>query len=452
LPAISVNKGKTMKHFLTTSKLSLAALAVAGASITGCKPPEAIGRLALSGSPTAMLIEGGEMSGSGLSVPDGSIILKASPKSAGFRAPSNIHLGTRFTYFYGMSNSVGSGIDWQVDEDGEFFDPKTGTHYSPGKKTGQFGAVGYWEYTVVGMDQDTVALELRQFSIGINGVPQLINHSCLLGQAGYGGGLWAPQQILAKVPDRTSGSLRITHQPYQLPSGSVDTVWFNQFDSSGCTTNTFDLKSGVLIHCGTVGSGQASPVHLPNENNTGNTVLTTMRLLTSEDTVTPWANDAAPEWTKSIHRMNFTGKGIVAPPAGMRMEVPARSTFEVTQRHGNWVQFKVTTLQGQPGRELPSMQLLVTGPSSFDPLWIPPAALARLQKGQVISQNRQTQEIVTVDGSARGPKGDMVVLTDANSMGGYQLGYDMKTGALTTCRFVNSALHTQLDLVLQSTE
>jgi hypothetical protein len=304
-------------------------------------------------------------------------------------------------------------------------------------KPGGAAGGGIAEVTIVAVDGDKVIgvvqsfADLRQMGFA-NPVPQV-------GIGGFAGTLeqysdyWISPAKLAAIPNDPPHGSTVAHVSYKTPGGNVDCIQWTEQTPTSYENHVFDAQTGFCYHFATQGaSGAAADGDF----------------LGMRDLNLPWANEAPPDWVKTVKVLHYRGN-VQYQNAFVNIPTAVALDMTISDRGNGWLMFTDNT-QVQVGNSppIPSQSVFASGNAQIGGVWIGPATLANLQQGQVIDQDAITQ-MKTVVSSV---DGNSVTISQSSPCGQRDYQYDKQTGIMTGWGFTDVQLKQRTVLQLQSKE
>jgi hypothetical protein len=169
----------------------------------------------------------------------------------------------------------------------------------------------------------------------------------------------------------------------------------------------------------------------------------------------PWAGADAPDWVGRVRRMQYQGRQTLFVPGGPPTSLAMSVDVQVKGRGTGWLKFAQTARVGGVMGMPPSTNTLerVTGTAQFAGLWVPPAALGRLQQGQQLDKDPLSG--FTTQVTYRGPNqngGQVVTISEANNVQRLDYVYDLQTGMLVAHGNTNQTMNLQTQIQLTGTQ
>lgn len=307
-------------------------------------------------------------------------------------APDWIQPGLRLTY-YTMSGFLPDGPhEYVANRHGEWVD-KQGNRYDR-KKTRGLGSNGLFQFNVVAMDAQRVAVQMLFYLYdGLSTAdPQQKLETGYVASHSTGGDLWMHPEALktlvqkygnrpAPMPGRTGIWLSTTRKT--IDQATYNGVLIALVAQSGSRKVwVYDSASGVLLYSSEICEVKASGAPKRGYNPGGSVVkFTTFK--GSRMLKLPWMGQPVPSWLPRASSFRYSGTFQVAVPGSPATPFPVKVGIVVKERGPDWLKFDVTFDNQAPGvkSELTSR---VSGNNMLCGSWIPPTALGALQAGQVL--------------------------------------------------------------------
>ena len=367
----------------------------------------------------------------GLPVNPGQPVVSGQPASTGqpvvpgqpvAGAPDWIRPGVRLTWYVAGASVAQSRFAW-VEEPctgNNWSDPKTGKCY---RRTDEAGGEGQPGASGDGLSQiDVVAID-GQNAVLLSNLYTFFRQNNTLIWAPLGGssvnassvdGAWIHPGQLAQIAQTGFGDLMILRGRYQLGATVYDAISFvSGLGTSGYSSYSYDLLSGLLLSATASTGGVTSPLHAPGEDPpVGNTQLTIARFAGFRQRSQPGIGGATPDWVAGTSQMTFQGTynftNPVDPTSG-NFTHPMQVNVSFATRGAGWLTY--TAQSNVPAIGLTSQAQGIAGPTG--PYWYDPQALSQMTVGQVLDQDQLTGETVSVVSIGQGGSGQPVVVIDS---------------------------------------
>jgi hypothetical protein len=264
--------------------------------------------------------------------------------------------------------------------------------------------------------------------------------------------LWMPPAKLATLPKFD----QVTHavaQNIQWPFGGkqVDAIRVTTADQNHWVDHVYDRASGLCLHGAESSTGAPPELNYlaPGDTRSGDTMLSVSDLLSVRDQNTPWATEALPPWCGQFKVLHYHGtSGVPYSPFGGR---PAELGLDVTRIDSGigwlsvgtngWIMFR-----GQPSP--PKKGIIICGRDQYDSFFAGPAALAKLQQGQVLDEDPVTHvktEVTQADGQS-------VTITSSSAGILVSHTFDVRSGKLVSSSQTDRQTHIVTTFQLQGEE
>lgn len=184
----------------------------------------------------------------------------------------------------------------------------------------------------------------------------------------------------------------------------------------------YEVKTGILISASTRSrSTVKDPWHL----------TTYTKFVSMRQVALPWNEGRPPSWLARIASYTFSGSQVLELPGVPPTSLPLEIELVRTQIGANYVVLEARAPGAAAAPDGQTNTLTVSGPSMFGGIWIPPLALEELRPGQVIDEDPNTRERITVQAVGRAPYGRNVVtfLIEAQGYATW-MDYEIGTGML----------------------
>lgn len=329
------------------------------------------------------------------------------PAPAEGGAPAWVKPGVRLTY-YGASALIVT-------------DPASGKNRrdeGPERSSGQ----AHVQVNVAYVDHDTVALDIRIYNIDVgSGQIQPPKSSGWVGAANQADEYWIHPAELARMQEAKTPEGSVTKENYQLDRKTYEAIRIVVQGTNSAKHRIYDLESGVLLYCGNESTGAVIPGRVPDSTK-GYVKLVSIRQLEL-----PWNGAPAPDWVGQTRSLFYAGAKTVAVPMSVTSSFPVTAECRFNRTGPGWVQFsehaELKNNMGQPTQRAEAER--VSGTSQIGGLWIPPAALAGLQPGQL-----DHDPLTRTQFSYVGAKGEAAIFTERSSDAETHYAYSRRTGML----------------------
>jgi hypothetical protein len=363
-----------------------------------------------------------------------------------------LHEGLVLTFTWYAAVAAGNGSDYEEDGHGGWIDPRTGRRLSRSDQRGTSGS-GWNQITVACIDGEKVVLSLSSFAnagaLGNNQpVPQQ-GGSSAVAQVADPGDYWMDPNKLASLHTVPAQHILVTHVPWKAGDHATDAIRVQIVKEGSYDDHVYDAKTGLCLHF--AGSFRGAPPKYvgPGDMGQGNTTLTHGDFVGARDLSVPWAREAVPGWVPGLRVLHYRG------PIISRGPLPSTNSLffvdlEVLAQGRGWVQLASvagTRMHGAPNTP-PAKAEIAFGRSQFGGLWAGPAALAKLQRGQVLDEDPVTR-MQTVVAKADDKS---IVIASRNAAGEIDNEYDGHTGMLVATSFYDVLSKQQWTLRLQGRE
>jgi hypothetical protein len=350
------------------------------------------------------------------------------PKLEGVAAPPWVKVGLRLTYYVRTATIAGTGADWKEDPDGGW-KSDDGRRWSPTEK-GPGAAEGFLQCDVTALPSGAAVIYASFYLVGKPGdTPTLAFSYPIIGQAANAGGFWVNPDELKKAKNTVTKDLKVLRMPYKIGDQSRPAVWIQTFNERSNLMYVYDEETGVLLHDGSAVEGKASPVVGKNEvSNTPSTTISHGTLVSQRMVAYPWAGEDATSWSNSPESLRYTGTTVVPTGGGRTLQLGQELIAKPQGNGTGWVRYSMvlntTNSMGMPPQSAPSET--VNGLGQFGCVWIPPASLAKLTRGQKLDNDPVTLTQVTVTEVSK----KRVVISAVSPSQTLRWGYDLTTGIM----------------------
>ncbi|MGA2440491.1 MAG: hypothetical protein ABSH08_06010 [Tepidisphaeraceae bacterium] len=369
-----------------------------------------------------------------MTVADPSSMLPLVPAAATAGPPACIKTGTRLVYFGMTANIPGEDKQLVQDDNGRWVDRQTGQRYAEediaGAAAGGFTVlqVGYVDRDVAVIGTKFYTLDARTkkctFALG----------SGMVTHAGCAADYWIHPEVLRTLQEVNEGGIHILRMPYTLGSKQYSAIRIQSEDISGYQAHVYDLETGLLIFHASRAQGKTvntAPLGGAGQAGTGqgSTQVVVGWIAGIKDVNVPWQNMAVPPWVGEFKQLEYGGAQTSDVPAA-RSRFSRRMTVSVAPvaRGPNWVRtsstFTIESIAGMPPEQ--ARQEGACGVASVGGLWIAPAGLAQLRRGQVV----ETDQFVGTTTTVSRADDRSVTLTEAGPLHRIDCTYDTSSGIL----------------------
>ena len=363
--------------------------------------------------------------------------------------------GMRFTYHVISATVAGEGDKWVADDNGAWINQATGERFDRQKKEAGGSSDTYEQFDVLALDDKQSLMVMNPYTVtpvfpAPTHASNIVYH---VGSAGFGSSIWSNKDALQQLQETTEPNRRIRKGQWRMGSGMTDAVTLFDFDSNNRSFYAYDLNTGLLIEYGIVGRSASTVKGTDETSNTGSSIMVAGAIVNARQLNIPWANEPDPEWVATLKSLTYETVSTFSMSGQTLPSTTLRSRYQVDERGNGYTKFTRRVIQAD-GPDMTAGQPMpfITSAARFDPLWVAPAALAKLQAGQVLDSDPYTQVTIRVEGVQQGPKGPYLVIHYANAAEESRCGYDLKTGCLVSSISFSQATHTQLTTTLAEME
>jgi hypothetical protein len=360
-----------------------------------------------------------------------SFLLRAWPELKGAQAPFWLKEGVRLTY---------ETVSIPVQDADAAWEDAGETPISRDAGDTDTGARTFTEVSVVAVDRTGVAASVRRLdSAKLAGPVRPSAFTAAVGAPGIVGEWWIAPEALASIPDGAANGIVVQRTPCTTRGITYNAIRFLFETPEAKHALLYDLKSGILVYRGTVSETARQTPRSPDLPPLPSHTLARTILVEYREISLPWTYDLPPQWIADFHSTAFEGSFTTILPGAQALPSPIKSTMTVTDRGRRWFRYRLddatAALQEFPAGFHEGSR--VSGIAQVGGLWIPPAGLSRLRKGQIIDTAPLTGARVAVATAEE----ESVTLREQAT--GYEIDfvYDCSTGALTRMRFVDRTLN-----------
>ena len=339
-----------------------------------------------------------------------------------------LHEGLRLTYTGKHATIQGAQFKIVPQGGGSIVDQNGNRYDAVRRETSMAGIVVDLD-TIAAIDGDNVVIATRSFvydPLAMNNPPR---------PAGMSGGMVNyPQRKLSErfvdpailKPYLTTPAAGITavRGPVKIQDETFDAVSILYQDANSYTLNVYDLQTGLQLRWTNTTLDPSPAITFRGDVPHGDAHVHIVELTYARDVNVPGGDGPLPDAlarSRVIHAQRSTK--MLQFPNGQ----PMRSQEELTiSAHGpNWIEF-TSADPGVPGKTIKQ----VSGSAQFLGWWMSPAALARMERGQVLDEDPITRSktvVSSVDAKS-------VVVADKSSDVALSMKYDKTTGMLVASR------------------
>jgi hypothetical protein len=350
-----------------------------------------------------------------------------------------LHEGLQITATRLMFILPGTSLKFTEDPTGNWHD-QSGHSYSATANTGT-SIAGLHQFIITAIDGDKALLQLCDFTdarpSGLADIVPLAGVQTQWVSTTDADEYWKDPQILASMKTDASNGIYVNR--VQWPNGNIthDAYKIERIARDSYSSQVYDAQTGQCLHDAEATQGAPPVAVVAGEQADSDTYLTQFDFISNHNAQIPWGNDPLPAAAQNLRTMHFQGSQSILDP---RIPAPSPRTMDISiTGHGNgWTDIDVLMGPQAPGVNGIALKLTL-GRYCPDPLWISPQRLATLHQGQVIDQNDTTRIKVFVVAMDQ----NSVTIEQANSSGGYDYRYDLRTGLETGQRYVSMLAHQQ---------
>jgi hypothetical protein len=262
---------------------------------------------------------------------------------------------------------------------------------------------------------------------------------------------WMPAKLAAMKP--FDPVTKAVVQAVQWPVGDkrVDAIRVTTADQDHWVDHVYDRATGLCLHEAEACTGAAPELRYlaPGDVRAGDTMLSVMDFVSLRDQHTPWATEPMPQWCSQFKVLHYRGSAgmpyspYAGPPAQLGLDVSYRKSGE------NWLAVDTSgwiMIRGQPSP--PQKGVIICGHDQYDSFFAGPAALAKLQQGQILDDDPITHvrtQVTAADGQT---------VTITSSSAGIMIShtFDVATGKLRSSSKTDRQSHIVTNFQLDSEE
>lgn len=372
------------------------------------------------------------------------LLVQQLPDAMTCPAPEWIVPGMRITYFTSVAqieDSAGA-VKLVPDPNGNITD-SNGNRFSEGNPVGNgVGGAGWDCLDVVAVEDGVVVLTMRQFQ-NLNGLQgpckPFVTSSFLVHPAGCD--YYIHPKLLNQLQESSNDGISLLKGTINHRGTTYNSVRSTVEIPNTRLSSMYDLASGVQLthnsstqHDGGTVYRQSGDKYDPQRKSgrsLANNQFHGVRKLGL-----PWEDMKMPEWVKTTKALHYRGMitDTGTPEMGLGNLQIALSIDLTTGYVGKTFSaysLKVTQqFQGMAPIEGGAV-IVASGPGSYDGIWMDPAVLQKLEVGQMLDADPNTEVQVGIDYKGQGPNGgNVIVIKYLNST--YQLSamYDLIDGRL----------------------
>lgn len=372
--------------------------------------------------------------------------------------------GVRVTYATMLAPVPNATRPLEQDENNNWIDGQTRQPVQF-DATPRVGSVAYNQFTIVAADPREIVSDYRTFMVV--DLQRQASLNTLYGTVGGTmqsnlGDVWVPPEGLARMQDGDMNGMKFKRIDYQFAGEKFKAMSIRRSTPQMFSNSIYDLETGFLIVSGMSavmpqqqqqppmnggGGGQPTPFgndqfqqpqqqqqfpqqqqqqqQFPQQQQQpqGQVMVTINRMVGKRQLNVPWAAQAMPAWARQGTKLEYAG----TYQAGQQQAAKATCVFALGEPRQTWLpaeqSIRVEAGGGQPMQQQFQRAL---GNSTFDPLYIDPQVLARLQPGQVLDEDKATQRTITYTG----PQGEAAVITEQSPIENGTYKYNLRSGVM----------------------
>lgn len=356
-------------------------------------------------------------------------LLALMPELRKLSSPSWVKEGLRVNYYAASATLPADRFYYYKDAKGNL---------ARGEEVGPAGG-GISQYTVIARTATSVIGNLDTYMQDIGSgmvVPSYLSGT--VDPAGAGA-VWANPAALAKATRFQDRELRVMKAPYPLNGKTYQSIRFHYVSARAVTDDVYDLASGLWLFHGSVVLSADGRY----------TQLTQVTYRSRRQLALPVASPAAPAFLGQTKQFAFQGAISVMVPGSPVFPQPVSLVLRKTGGGERWARYDVSS---QTPGQMPSDRDMLCGAGQLpgEP-WVSPSLLKNLTPGQILDRDPDVPFTVQVEGVQPGPRGEVVLVTNAGP--GYKrtYAYERASGRelmVTTLQQVGAAVQqTQLQWV-----
>jgi hypothetical protein len=334
-------------------------------------------------------------------------------------APDWVKEGTRMSYYSATANIPSVNEKFILDEEGDWVGQTTGKRY---RREEVFGAAGHGvtQVDVLSVEGGLAALKINSWLYSSYTGPLVpINQGAYIGLAA-GGDWYINPAALANLQERRGGGVAILKMPYTVNGVTYNAIRIQQESDKSSFAHIYDLQDGKLL--ATYNSATSAE----------GTIFAYATFLGVRQMDLPWLGQNLPQWLQKGTVLQYDGtKSYEAKLARYAFPTAVSLEMRITdigQRYYSYSQTGSMSASGFPSQY--GQESHIGGIGQPGGLVLPPAALATLQKGQVIDTDPVTGITVLVKDIGQDAAGrNIAILMAANQAYSAEATYDLDTGA-----------------------
>jgi hypothetical protein len=364
-----------------------------------------------------------------------------------------LHEGLQITSTWYAAIAPGTGSSFVEDEHGNWVVAETGKTFKRSDRQGT-DASGLSQVTVACIDGQNIVLVSQGYAtataLGIPAPVPLQNALSFVVSPDDAPDYWMLPSKLAAMRSDPSHGISVAAVQWKLADRVIDAIRVQNVGAAGYVDHVYDRKTGGCVHFATASRGNNVPkVLAPGETPQGDLTLTQGDFVAMRDLNVPWAKQQTPAAAAAAKALHYRGSltmlnGLPTPPSQITLDL------KITDRGDGWLSAAATSqtqFQGLPPTPASTSQISC-GRAQFAGLWAGPAALAQMQRGQVLDEDPLTKMRTIVAKVSD----TSVVISHTNSGGQIANEYDKRSGLLTTSSFINAIARQQILVRLQARE
>ncbi len=229
-----------------------------------------------------------------------------------------------------------------------------------------------------------------------------------------GGDLWRSPKALAALPDGDAGGITVNRLPYPLGGKTYRAIRLTQGAAPNVEQHTFDRDTGMLLVWSTSSVGKD-----------GARTNAIMDFQTMRQTKLPWNGKDSEDALARLRTVNWAGTYTLAVDGAYASTFRITQRWEVTRAEPFALQVRESTAIDYGDGRRPDPVESVRSFGHYQ-VWLDPALLASLRKGQVLDEDRLTGLRLSVLGTQSG----MLIIGEQGAIMQSAAGYDLRTGYL----------------------
>ncbi len=344
-----------------------------------------------------------------------------------------LHQG--LTMYYLGKHSITQGAQFQISPNGGGqFVTQDGQAFDITRRETSAASVVIDRDTITAIDGDKIAWGTRTYAFDIlnmNNPPRpagMVGGITTLAQRPFGArfldpALLKPYIAAAANPATAPAGISIARFNLAVGNHNFDAIGILARDANSQTMTVYDTQTGIELRWMNVTRDAAPQTYVAGDKPYGDLHVGIVDLIGARDLNIPGGNDPLPPALANAQTIHLT---TITKFPQLPYSQPMRSDNQdqITDRGTNWI--KISSQDPQTGQTATN----VTGSDQWLGWWMSPAALARMQPGQVLDEDpfvRSRLVVAHMDDR-------FVAITDTSNDVKFSMQFDRRTGVATATR------------------